>query len=205
MPLLEIVTEGKNTHPVDAKLIVREVQDMLRSLNISKGNIEAGQLRVDVNISVRGESAKPGVSSEIQSPTVQVKNVSSARNIERAVEFEFRRHIKALMDGNDVLPETRRYDAEQNCTIPIRMINEEPDYRYFQDPDLPQFKVSNQRISRVHGLLEEVPFEVKRRFCNQFGMDVFDVKMVFKNPWSIELFTRLIWSLQIDPKIPFVW
>ena len=143
MPLLEIVTEGKNTHPVDAKLIVREVQDMLRSLNISKGNIDAGQLRVDVNVSVRGESTKPGVSSEIQSPTVQIKNISSARNIERAVEFEFRRHIQALMDGKDVLPETRRYNAEENCTMPIRMINEEPDYRYFQDPDLPQFKVTN--------------------------------------------------------------
>jgi Asp-tRNA(Asn)/Glu-tRNA(Gln) amidotransferase B subunit len=57
----------------------------------------------------------------------------------------------------------------------------------------------------MHGSLGEVPFEVKKRFCNQFGMDVSDVKNIFKNPWSIELFTRLIWTLQIDPKTVYKW
>ena len=57
----------------------------------------------------------------------------------------------------------------------------------------------------MHGVLGEVPFEVKRRFTNQFGMDVSDVKTVFRNPWSIEMFTRLVWSLQIDPKTVYNW
>lgn len=138
MPLLEIVTDAKKTHPVDAKLIVREVQDMLRSLNISDGNIEQGQLRVDVNVSVRGESTKVGSEgSQISSPRVEVKNVAGARNVERSVEFEFRRHIKALMSGKQILPETRRFDTEKNKTVTLRLKEEEPDYRFFQDPDLP--------------------------------------------------------------------
>jgi Asp-tRNA(Asn)/Glu-tRNA(Gln) amidotransferase B subunit len=74
-------------------------------------------------------------------------------------------------------------------------MEEEPDYRFFQDPDLPQISVSNERISAMYGILGEVPFEVKRRFTNQFGMDVSDVKNVFRNPWSIEFFTRLVWTL----------
>ena len=84
-------------------------------------------------------------------------------------------------------------------------MEEEPDYRFFQDPDLPQISVSNERISAMYGILGEVPFEVKRRFTNQFGMDVSDVKNVFRNPWSIEFFTRLVWTLQIDPKTVYKW
>jgi len=81
----------------------------------------------------------------------------------------------------------------------------EPDYRFFQDPDLPQITVTNERISAVHAGLGEIPFEVKKRFCNQFGMDVADVKNVFRSPWSIEMFTRLVWTLQIDPKLVYKW
>ena len=70
---------------------------------------------------------------------------------------------------------------------------------------MPQITVSNERISAMYGILGEVPFEVKRRFTNQFGMDVSDVKNVFRNPWSIEMFTRLVWTLQIDPKRVYRW
>ena len=91
--------------------------------------------------------------------------------------------------------ETRRFVPETMKIKTIRAKEEEPDYRYFQDPDLPQITVSNERISAMYGILGEVPFEVKRRFTNQFGMDVSDVKNVFRNPWSIEMFTRLVWTL----------
>lgn len=65
--------------------------------------------------------------------------------------------------------------------------------------------MTNQRISQIHGILGEIPFDVKKRFCNQFGMDVRDVKNVFRNNWSIEMFTRLVWSLQTDPKLVYKW
>ena len=101
--------------------------------------------------------------------------------------------------------ETRRFDPITGRTETLRVKEEEPDYRYFQDPDLPQITVTNERISRIHGILGEIPFDVKKRFCNQFGMDVPDVKNVFRNNWSIEMFTRLVWSLQIDPKLVYKW
>lgn len=197
MPLLEIVTAAKQTHPNDAKLIVRELQELLKSLGISEAQIENGQLRVDVNISVQGE--------KYESPRVEIKNVAGSKNCERAVEFEYRRHIEMLSRGEIPLPETRRYEPDMDRTITLRVKEEEPDYRFFQDPDLPQITVTNERISRIHGILGEIPFDVKKRFCNQFGMDVPDVKNVFRNPWSIEMFTRLVWTLQIDPKLVYKW
>ena len=197
MPLLEIVTTAKPTHPNDAKLIVRELQELLKSLGISEAQIENGQLRVDVNLSVQGEKN--------ESPRVEIKNVSGSKNVERAVEYEYRRHIEMLTRGEVPLPETRHYEADNDRTVTLRVKEEEPDYRFFQDPDLPQISVTNERISQIHGILGEIPFDVKKRFCNQFGMDVPDVKNVFRNPWSIEMFTRLIWSLQIDPKLVYKW
>lgn len=65
--------------------------------------------------------------------------------------------------------------------------------------------MTNAKISALHGILGEIPFDVKKRFCNQFGMDVQDVKNVFRNNWSIEMFTRLVWTLQIDPKLVYKW
>lgn len=150
-----------------------------------------------MNVSVQGEKA--------ESQRVEIKNVAGAKNVERAVEHEYRRHVALLEQGLFPEPETRRFDADTATTTTLRRKEEEPDYRFFQDPDLPQFAISNERISSMHGNLGEVPFEVKRRFCNQFGMDVSDVKNIFRNPWSIELFTRLIWSLQIDPKTVYNW
>ena len=158
MPLLEIVTHPTVTHPNDAKLIVRELQELLKTLGISEAKIENGQLRVDVNLSVQGEKN--------ESNRVDIKNVGGSKNVERAVEHEYRRHISMLSKGEIPLPETRRYEPDHDRTVTLRLKEEEPDYRYFQDPDLPQITVTNERISKIHGNLGEIPFEVKKRFCN---------------------------------------
>ena len=154
-------------------------------------------MRVDVSVQVAGEKN--------EGPIIDIKNVNNSRNIEKAVEYEFERQVEMLKNDNIPEYETRRYNPETGKTQSIRCKGEEPDYRYFQDPDLPQITVSNERISAMYGILGEVPFEVKRRFTNQFGMDVSDVKTVFRNPWSIEIFTRLVWTLQIDPKTVYKW
>ena len=91
MPLLEIVTEAAWTNPEDCKLVVREMQELLQALEISDAKIEQGQMRVDVNISVHGE--------KFSGPRVEVKNVSGAKNVETAIEYEYRRHISLLEKG----------------------------------------------------------------------------------------------------------
>lgn len=103
MPLLEIVTTPKPTHPNDSKLIVRELQELLNTLGISQANIENCQLRVDVNLSVQGEKN--------ESPRVDIKTIRSSKDCERAVEYEYRRHIEMLSRGEIPLPETRTFDS----------------------------------------------------------------------------------------------
>ena len=151
MPLLEIVTHPTVTHPNDAKLIVRELQELLKTLGISEAKIENGQLRVDVNLSVQGEKN--------ESNRVDIKNVGGSKNVERAVEHEYRRHISMLSKGESPLPETRRYEPDHDRTVTLRLKEEEPDYRYFQDPDLPQITVTNERISKIPGNLGEISWQ----------------------------------------------
>ena len=123
IPLLEIVTTAKPTHPNDAKLIVRELQELLNTLGISNANIENGQLRVDVNLSVQGEKN--------ESPRVDIKTVGGSKDAERAVEYEYRRHIEMLSRGEVPLPESRKFNSATGQTETIRVKSEEPDYRYF--------------------------------------------------------------------------
>lgn len=197
MPLLEIVTEAQFTNPENCKLVVREMQEMLATLGISEAKIDLGQMRVDVNVSIQGDT--------MHSERVEIKNVAGAKNIERAVEYEYKRHVAMLESGNKIAPETRRYDAAEGMTVLLRPKSEDPDYRFFQDPDLPRINVTNERISLAHKNLREIPFDFKRRFCDTFGMDVSDVKVMFKNPWSLELFSRIVWTLQVDPNVAFQW
>lgn len=105
-------------------------------------------------------------SDKVSGNRVEIKNVAGAKNVERAVEYEYRRHISLLSEGKIPEFETRRYDAEKDITTTLRKKEDEPDYRFFQDPDLPAFQISNARISKAHKELKEVPYDVKKRFCN---------------------------------------
>ena len=95
----------------------------MSSLNISEARMHEGEMRVDVSLQVEGEKHS--------GPTVDIKNLSSPKSIERAVEYEFERHINMLSSGDHPKPETRRYDEQANKTNTIRLKDEEPDYRYF--------------------------------------------------------------------------
>ena len=102
---------------------MRELQELLTSLEISDAQIDQGQLRVDVNVSVIGEKVK--------SDRVEIKNVAGAKNVEKAVEYEFRRHVELLKDGKFPDAETRRFDADLGITSTLRRKEQEPDYRFF--------------------------------------------------------------------------
>ena len=125
MPLLEIVTDAQWTNPDDCKLVVYAMQELLSTLGISEAKVEQGQMRVDVNISVWSTTDK-----SIRSPRVEIKNVAGAKNVERAVEFEFKRAVTQLESNSNVLPETRRFDAAEGRTVLLRVKTEDPDYRF---------------------------------------------------------------------------
>ncbi len=199
VPLLQISTEPSHINPHDCKLVVEEMQDLLSTLGVSQARFDNDYMRVDCFLSVNDTLSKH------KSPTVQIINLDNTVSVERAIEYEYRRLVSLLEVGEEIEDEIRQYMPESGATKLIRSAPQFPDYRYFQDPDLPRINITNQRISDAHKNIREVPFEFKRRFCNTFGMDVADVKVMFHHPWSLELFSRIVWTLQIDPKVAFTW
>ena len=143
MPLLEIVTEPEIYHPEDGKLAIKELQDTLKALGISEANMEEGQMRCDVNISLFHKD------SQTQGERVEIKNVLGIRFIEKAIEFEIARQSKMLKEGDTIIMETRRYDAANDVTISMRSKEDDVDYRFLVDPDLPIIRVDQKRIDKI--------------------------------------------------------
>ena len=168
VPLLEIVSEPEIRTSEEAYSYLTEVRKLVRYLEICDGNMEEGSLRCDANVSVRlkGES-KFG-------KKVEVKNMNSIRNVQRAIEFEISRHIQAIEAGKDIPVETRSFDAVNGTTFSLRSKESANDYRYFPEPDLQPVIVSESYIQKVKEKLPELPQALHARFVNDFGLSEYD-------------------------------
>jgi aspartyl-tRNA(Asn)/glutamyl-tRNA(Gln) amidotransferase subunit B len=199
MPLVEIVTEPEIYHPEDGKLAIKELQDLLKSLNISEANMDEGQMRVDVNVSLRRKNGG------VQGERVEVKNVLGTRFIEKSIEFEIRRHAQLLAMGQEIPKETRRYDAAHDQTFLLRSKEEDIDYRFLVDPDIPMFRISKDRISKIKEEMPEVPFNKKLRLSEKYQLSISDVQTIFNHTETIPIFESLVTSIKAEPKDIFKW
>src|SRR4051812_45496524 len=150
-PLLEIVSEPDLRGAKEAVAYARALHTLVVWIGICDGNMQEGSFRCDANVSVRpiGEK-KLGTRCEI-------KNLNSFRFMERAIEFEARRQIELLEDGNSVVQETRLYDPERDETRSMRTKEDAQDYRYFPDPDLLPLVVTEDMIERIRGTMPKLP------------------------------------------------
>lgn len=124
-------------------------------------------MRCDINISVKSPTK--------QGNRVEIKNVLGIKFVEKAIEHEIQRHVQLLEEGKDIIKETRRYDTLKDTTFSMRSKEQDPDYRFLQEPDLPCFLVSSERIKRVQDALGETPFEKKKGFAAKYGLPISDV------------------------------
>jgi len=168
VPLIEIVSEPDIRSPEEAALYLKKIRELVRYLGISDGNMEEGSLRCDANISMRpvGEQ-RFGVKSEL-------KNMNSFRHVQKALEYEIRRQTALLLDGKDVVQETRLWDPAKGVTISMRGKEEAHDYRYFPEPDLPPLQITVEWVEDVRASLPELPDVKKERFAQQYGIPVYD-------------------------------
>ena len=143
IPLLEIVTEPCIRSSEEAYAYVTELRNMLRYLEVCDGNMEQGRLRCDVNISVR----KTG--EEKLGTKVEIKNLNSIRFIKKAIEFEAKRLVELIEAGDKVLQQTRGFNETNGSTYAIRTKEDADDYRYFADPDLPPFLITEEMIGNI--------------------------------------------------------
>ena len=163
-PLIEIVSEPDIRSPEEAVEYLKILRATLMYLGICDGNMEEGSFRCDANISIRpkGET-KLGTKTEL-------KNMNSFRNIYKALEYEIKRQISLLEDGEKIIQETRLWNPDKGITEPMRRKEEAHDYRYFPDPDLIPVVISDEYIESIRKTLPELPFDKMIRFMNQYNL-----------------------------------
>ncbi len=167
-PLLEIVSEPDLRSSSEAYNYLTEVRKLLRYLDICDGNMEEGSMRCDANVSVRLVGAKDFGTK------VEVKNMNSIRNVQRAIEFEITRQIEALENGESLMQETRAFDALKGSTISMRTKEAANDYRYFPEPDLPPITVSAVQIEEIAKEMPALPNALFDRYTKTYGLSAYD-------------------------------
>jgi aspartyl-tRNA(Asn)/glutamyl-tRNA(Gln) amidotransferase subunit B len=165
--LMEIVSKPDLRSAEDAKAFVTKLRTILRYLGTCDGDMEKGNLRADVNVSVRRPGEALGIRCEI-------KNVNSIRFIGQAIDYEARRQIGVLEDGGTIDQETRLFDPGKGETRSMRTKEEAHDYRYFPDPDLLPLELTPAYVEALRDALPELPDEKRARFARDYGLSAYD-------------------------------
>jgi aspartyl-tRNA(Asn)/glutamyl-tRNA(Gln) amidotransferase subunit B len=175
-PLMEMVTEPVIHDATTAKKFCQRYQQILRYLNISDADMEKGQMRCEANISVQTKGNWKYTEGEIKpkgnyqlNPKVELKNINSFKAVEKAIEYEIKRQIRALENGEKLVQETRGWDDAKGETIRQRIKETSADYRYFPEPDIPPLNISAEMIAEIKTHLIELPLEKKKRFTRQYN------------------------------------
>ena len=182
--LMEIVSKPDLRSSEEARAYVTKLRTILRYLGTCDGDMEKGNLRADVNVSVRRPGDPLGTRCEI-------KNVNSIRFIGQAIEHEARRQIGIIEDGGTIDQETRLFDPGKGETRSMRSKEEAHDYRYFPDPDLLPLEFTQDFVDELATHLPELPDEKKERFIAEYGLSVYDAGVLIAERESADFFERI--------------
>ncbi|NPA39663.1 MAG: Asp-tRNA(Asn)/Glu-tRNA(Gln) amidotransferase subunit GatB [Thermodesulfobacteria bacterium] len=193
VPLLEIVSKPEISSPEEAVAYLKTLRRIVRYLGICDGNMEEGSLRCDANVSVRPKgSSKFGTK-------VELKNMNSFKHVEKALSYEIKRQIGLLLEGKEVVQETRLYDEATQTTHPMRGKEEAHDYCYFPDPDLIEVKVPESWVEQVAKELPELPSQKKDRFLKEYGLTEKEVDILIEEKDFADFFESTV-KLYGNPK-----
>jgi aspartyl-tRNA(Asn)/glutamyl-tRNA(Gln) amidotransferase subunit B len=183
--LMEIVSRPDLRSSEEAKAFLAKLRAIMRYLGTCDGDMEKGNLRADVNVSVRRPGDPLGTRCEI-------KNVNSIRFVGQAIEYEARRQVEVIEDGGTIEQETRLYDAGRNETRSMRNKEEAHDYRYFPDPDLLPLELSADYVEALRRDLPELPDAKKARFMSHYGLADYDAGVLVAEKESADFFEAVV-------------
>jgi aspartyl-tRNA(Asn)/glutamyl-tRNA(Gln) amidotransferase subunit B len=186
VPLIEIVTEPEIASGEEAYLYLTEMRKLVRYLEICDGNMEEGSLRCDANISVRLKG------TTAFGTKVEVKNMNSMRNVQRAIDFEIKRQVDMIENGEKIYQETRACDALKGITIPMRSKEGAADYRYFPEPDLPPLNITSEYINGVKSQMPSLPKELFERFTKTYLLNDYDAGVLTESRDVAEYFEGVL-------------
>jgi aspartyl-tRNA(Asn)/glutamyl-tRNA(Gln) amidotransferase subunit B len=181
--LMEIVSRPDMRSAEDAAAYVKKLRAILRSLGTCDGDMEKGNLRADVNVSVR----RPG---EDLGTRCEIKNVNSYRYIQQAIAYESRRQVEILEDGGRILQETRLFDPNRGETRSMRSKEEAHDYRYFPDPDLLPLIIDPAWVEEIRATLPELPAAKRARLESQYGLSHYDAGVLASDTARADYFEQ---------------
>jgi aspartyl-tRNA(Asn)/glutamyl-tRNA(Gln) amidotransferase subunit B len=186
VPLIEIVTEPCLSSGEEAAAYLTNLRRILRYLEICDGNMEEGSMRCDANISIRkkGETAL--------GTRVEVKNLNSIRNVKRAIEYEASRMMDIIERGEIIQQQTRRFDALNGTTFSMRSKEEANDYRYFPDPDLPPFQVTDVFLQTIRENIPALPEALIERYTRDYHLPLYDAEVITDDKETADYFELLI-------------
>ena len=186
VPLLEIVSEPDMHSAEEAAAYLTEIRKLVRYLGICDGNMEEGSMRCDANISIRPVGVKT------LGTKVEVKNLNSIRNVKKAIAYEIAR-LTTLADKNEkIIQQTRSFDAETETTFSMRTKEEANDYRYFAEPDLTPFLISDDMLQSVKATLPTLPRQLEPTYQQQYGLSAYDAKVICEEKATSDFFASLV-------------
>ncbi|MBC7120183.1 MAG: Asp-tRNA(Asn)/Glu-tRNA(Gln) amidotransferase subunit GatB [Candidatus Methanosuratus sp.] len=191
MALLEIVTEPDMSSPREARLFLQKLRSILEHIGAFDGSLE-GAMRCDANVSIRGGTR------------VEIKNISSFKEVERALNFELSRQRSLLQKGERVRRETRHWDEIRKVTISLREKEEEHDYRYFPEPDIPPIQLNEGYVDTIRARMPELPDARAERFARGYGLPQYDAQVLTAEKRLADFFEEAA-RLHGEPKTVSNW
>lgn len=190
LPLMELVTEPDFSTAKDARAFCQKLRQILRYLEVSDADMEKGQMRCEVNISLHEVGA-----DRLSGTKVEVKNINSFKAVERAIEYEIKRQTEMLENGEKIVQETRGWDENRNVTVSQRKKESAHDYRYFPEPDIAPFDFTGDYIKQLKEALPELPDAKRGRFVTEFGLPESDAAIITEDKEVANYFEAVVSEL----------
>lgn len=200
VPLLELVTEPCLESADEAIAFLEEMRRIYQYLDVSDADTKKGQIRCDVNVSIMDKD------SDVLGTKVEVKNVNSFSNVYEVINYEIERQSKLKDEGrySEVEQETRRFDEESGTTIRMRSKADAIDYKYFVEPNLPKYKISDKWLNEIKKSITMLPRDRKLKYVNEYGISLYDANIIIKNKEYADYFEECI-KLGMDKKQAANW
>ena len=185
VPLIEIVTEPDMHSAEEAFQYVTEIRKLVRWIGVCDGNMEEGSLRCDANVSIR-------LKGETELGTkVEVKNLNSIRNVKKAIEYEIERMIEMAERGEPITQQTRSFDADNDTTFSIRDKEEANDYRYFPEPDLTPFHLTEEYLGGIKASMPALPEALTATLQEEYLLPAYDAMHLCEEKATADYFLKV--------------